>query len=312
MKFTLALVAAAFLGGCASSAKLHEAEIPGPRAVAVFRGDGRAAGWDEMIAEARAADVILVGENHGHPLGLASASAIWEDVLSASPKGTLAMEFFERDEQTALDDYFAGITDEEAFRKAAHRSDGNYPPGHRAMVEATRAKSRPVVAANAPRRYVRIARTDGYDRLKGLGQEQTRLFRVPDQLPTGPYREAFNKVMSPPAEGSKSGTHGAAGPVDPAKEATRLDAAFRSQSLWDWTMADSVNRALEGGGRPVMLVVGRFHVDNEGGTLLALRSMHPGVRTVTVSFVNEWGTGLGEDDKGRADFVVYVGPSEEE
>ena len=48
--------------------------------------------------------------------------------------------------------------------------------------------------------------------------------------------------------------------------------------------------------------------DKDGGTVLAMRAMRPGVRIVSVSFVNEWSETLKEEDKGRADFVVYVGP----
>lgn len=285
--------------------------MPLPRQVSVFHGDGSPAAWNDLVASASASDVVLVGENHGHPLGLSSAAALWDDILAEKPQATLAMEFFERDEQAALDDYVAGLTDEAAFRKAAHRTDGSYPDGHRHMVEASKARSRPVVAANAPRRYVRIARTDGYEKLVGLRDEQKRLFRIPESLPTGPYREAFNAIMTPQGD-SKANSHGDAPAADPAKEAARLDAAFRSQSLWDWTMADSVSRAVNEGGKPVLLVVGRFHVDKEGGTVLALRKINPGVHAVTVSFVNDWSTSLADEDKGRADYVVYVGPGPDE
>lgn len=40
------------------------------------------------------------------------------------------------------------------------------------MVEAAKAAGRPVIAANSPRRCLRVAKSDGYDKLKGLGQEQ--------------------------------------------------------------------------------------------------------------------------------------------
>jgi uncharacterized iron-regulated protein len=50
-------------------------------------------------------------------------------VLSKADKAALALEFFERDEQTRLDEYLAGVTDEAAFKKRTARTDGNYPPG---------------------------------------------------------------------------------------------------------------------------------------------------------------------------------------
>jgi uncharacterized iron-regulated protein len=306
------------LVGCAGHDRDEEEENnvaiglnPDPRGINVFRGDGSLVSWQEMVAAATQADAVLIGENHGHALGLASAAALWEDVLKATKAGSsgtkpaLAMEFFERDEQDALDDYLAGITDEAAFKKASGRTDGNYPQGHRDMVERAREAGVPVIAANAPRRYVRLARLDGFDRLSRLTNEQRRLFRIPDELPTGPYRDRFNEVMTPaPKEGiAESDSHGG----QPAADYSRLDPIFRSQSVWDWTMAESVNNALAEGFHPVVLVVGRFHVDLAGGTTLAMQKLRPGVKTVTVSFVDAYAWSMPDEDKGRGDFVVYVG-----
>ncbi len=316
-----AFVGLVFMGGCGGSAPALPAHAqaamllgsPAARQVVVFDGKtGAGVAWSSLVDAAAGAEAVFIGENHGHPLGLAAADALWEDVLAKSPRATLAMEFFERDQQAALDDYLAGVVDEETFKKlTAHTSTGTYPPGHRAMVEAAKAKGRPVIAANSPRRYVKVARESGYEKLAGLGAEQKRLFRVPDSLP-GPetkYRQAFDKVMSPMP------SHGTADPkstVTDEQKRMRLDTAFRSQSLWDWTMGESVARGIEAGGMPTFLVIGRFHVDFEGGTPRAVGLLRPGTRIVTVSFVDQAADALKDDDKGRADYVVYVGGAPEE
>jgi uncharacterized iron-regulated protein len=317
LSLLLAAAAAIPLSGCAGHEREEEENNiaiglnPDPRGVNVFRADGTLASWQEMVDASAGAEAVLIGENHGHALGLASAAALWEDVLKAAKasssgaKPALAMEFFERDEQDALDDYLAGITDEAAFKKSSARTDGNYPAGHRDMVERAREAGVPVIAANAPRRYVRLARLDGFDRLSKLTTEQRRLFRIPDEIPTGPYRDRFNEVMTPaPTQIDAGGdSHGG----QPAADHARLDPIFRSQSVWDWTMAESVNNALGEGFRPVVLVVGRFHVDLAGGTTLAMQKLRPGVRTLTVSFVDAHAWSMPDEDKGRGDFVVYVG-----
>jgi hypothetical protein len=129
-------------------------------------------------------------------------------------------------------------------------------------------------------------------------------------MPTGAYRAAFEWFMS----GGKP-TAGA----DAEAARSRVEAMFRSQSVWDWTMGESVARTLAAGRRPVALVVGRFHIDRhqglageEGGTTLALRAMSPGVNVLTISFIDGWpeGGAIRAEDKGRADVVVYVGPGE--
>lgn len=267
------------------------------RAVKLFRGaDGAPASWSELVEAACDADVVFIGENHGHPLGLASAAALFDDVLACSPRAALAMEFFERDEQLHLDDYLSGVTTLEQFERSSGRNSGNFPPGHRAMVEAAKRAGRPVHAANAPRRYVSLARREGFERLRALTPEQRRNLRIPDALIEGGYREAFDKVMTP------------AGEAPSPELAERLDSVYRSQQVWDWTMAESLAQALLSAQRPVVHVVGNFHVNHRGGTLQALERQLPGVRALVVTTVLAWSDSLAPEHQGRGDFVLYVGP----
>ncbi len=279
------------------------------RTVKIFRGnDGSPVAWDSLVAAAAGADAVVIGENHGHKLGLAFASELWADVLAQRNQAVLSMEFFNRDEQSRLDDYLKGLWSEALFLKATGRtSEETYPPGHRAMVETAKSHARPVIASNAPRTYVTAARKEPYSYLTTLTPEERRMFRIPDELPTGKYRTDFEAVMSDPAMAS----HGGPAKKESAEELkTRLEAAFRAQSLWDWTMADSIGRGIDTDGRPVVHVVGRFHSDFYGGLVQALRRIRPGTGVVTVSVVDAWSDSLQSDDHGRADFVVYVGKSE--
>ncbi|HZW08261.1 MAG TPA: ChaN family lipoprotein, partial [Phycisphaerales bacterium] len=227
-----------------------------------------------------------------------------DDLLAGGPDAALLLEFFERDHQVALDDYLTGVTDEAAFKAAADRSEGNYPAGHRRMVEAAKGAGRPVIAANAPRRYVRKTAPDGYGELARLREEQRRLYALPDALPQGRYREEFFELMG-------GGGHGTAGEGG-AMPAEIVEKMYRSQSMWDATMADSVVRAALRGYRPVVLVVGRFHADFAGGTVQLIERSRPDLDVRTLSMVAAPGDALQEEDRARADFVVYVGPGPDE
>jgi uncharacterized iron-regulated protein len=307
---SLSMVLMVFASGCAT-ARERPSGVRVPQPV-IYLGDGTAVEIGVVIDRMMAADAVLIGENHGHGLGLRTAAELWAMVAAKEPKAALAMEFFERDEQAALDDYLAGITDEAGLRAASGRTESNYPPGHRDMVETAKERGLPVIAANAPRRYVRLARLHGFERLRvadgGLTAEQARLVRVPEAMPTGAYRRAFESFMS-------DGKPAAGAEAEAAK--SRVDAMFRSQSVWDWTMGESVARTLATGRRPVVLVVGRFHIDRhegaageDGGTTLALRAMSPGAAVMTITFIDGWPEGgrMRAEDRGRADVVVYVGP----
>ncbi len=100
-------------------------------------------------------------------------------------------------------------------------------------------------------------------------------------------------------------------PPDPAAEEAKrkadVEAMFRSQSLWDWTMSESIATFLASGSVPVVHVVGRFHCDFDGGLVQALRHQRTGVRTLVVSYVQKDGPQIESEDIGRADFIVYVG-----
>jgi uncharacterized iron-regulated protein len=306
----LAVAAGALaLGGCASSGDAPDDKVDAapldPRAVAVFDGiTGSASEWGAMVDAAAAADVVIIGEIHGHERGLPAAAALWEDLVAgAGGSPALSLEFFERDEQAGLDDYLTGLTDEDGFREATGRTDRNYPDGHRAMVETAREAGLRVYASNAPRRYPTLARTEGYDELTGLRPSQAALFVSPAMPPMGPYRDRFFDVFRGMME-----SHGGA-EQDPDELEAQIEGFYRAQSVWDATMADSIAGAIAEGHRPVVQVVGRFHSDHRGGLVEALWRAAPGMRVVTVSMVES--PDFEGEDLGRADFVLEVGASGE-
>ena len=209
--WALPLLMAAFmvLGGCATGggSRSTPATIVPASALPIFDGrSGLSMTWDGVVAAASAADAVLIGEMHGHEQGLAAAAELFEAVLARRPNTTaLALEFMERDEQVAIDDYLSGVTDSEAFAQAIGATASSYPEGHRRMLEAARAAGRPVIAANAPRRYVRLARSGGFERLERLTPEQHRLVVAPSAITEGPYKDRFFELM-----GGMSASHAAA------------------------------------------------------------------------------------------------------
>lgn len=269
----------------------------------LFNGlNGAPMTWSQLVQAASEADVVLIGESHGHPVGLAAAARLWDEVSANSASAALSLEFFERDDQVALDDYLTGVTEsEDDFKAAAGRRGSNYPAGHRAMVETARANDQTVIAANAPRRYVSMARKEGFDALRELGQEQQRLFVVPESLTEGRYREKFFEMMQEHS-----------GPENPDAPPVDGEGFFRSQNVWDATMADSILRAAAAGARPVVHVVGQFHSDFSGGTVSRIGAQRSDLLVWTISMVTEDSSEFREEDLGRADCVIYVGAADDE
>jgi uncharacterized iron-regulated protein len=80
--------------------------------------------------------------------------------------------------------------------------------------------------------------------------------------------------------------------------------------VWDATMARSIAGALRERGRgsaKVVHVVGRFHSDFDGGLVSELRRAAPFASILTVSLLPEASRHLREEDRDRADVVVYTG-----
>lgn len=292
-------------------------DIPGATrvqstALPMFDGaTGEEVEWRNLVARAARADVVLIGETHSLRLGLAAAAELFEQSVRAvadaelDARPALALEFFDRDTQIAIDDYLAGVIEEVRFLEYANRTVRNYPPGHRSMVETAKREGLPVSAANAPRRYVRLARTDGVERYEAMTPSQRRLFETPGTTTEGRYREDFFDLMSGAAHSEEEGED--EGPTE-----EEIEGFFLSQNVWDATMADSVADALGDGYSPVFLVVGRFHTDSEGGLTQRLRERAPDAEILTISVLDARADALEEDDEGRADVVIYAGdPSQD-
>jgi uncharacterized iron-regulated protein len=311
----LALTACALLlAACAArpgaSAKAGAEAATAPSLVAAT---GEAVTLEELTDRALAADVVIIGEEHDNARAQALAAELWDKVLARKPEPpvnpALALEFFERDEQLVLDDYLAGvISTQRAFERDAGRTEGNYPAGHKRMLEAAKAAGRPVLAANVPRRYATYAREAGFDALEQLSPDRRAMFTIPQPPAMEEYRRRFNAVMKPMLE-----QHSAPAPAPPAPEGQPPDAAarareteekleglYRGQILKDATMADVVARAVEAGHGPVFLVVGRFHTDNQGGTLAYLRRRLPEADILTVSVTRA------AEEEAPADVVVIA------
>ena len=301
MRFPTVILLALILTGCAQR-PIAETPAQDPRAVTILDGDaGSVIGWRELVDAASSADVVIIGEMHGHDLGLDVAASLWEDLLARDDTtAALSLEFFARDQQGHLDDYLTDVVDEEKFRTLARRSEGNYPAGHARMVDAAKSSGARVYAANAPSRYTTLARNDGFQRLENLRVSQATYFQLPEDVDVGDYRDRFFELFA-----GMMTSHG--GSEDPDEQQEQIEGYFRAQSVWDATMAHTISRAVADGHAPVVHVVGQFHADHDGGLVQRLQARRPGVSIVSISMSDGTGAVLVDEDVGRADYVVMVG-----
>lgn len=349
--------------------------------------------WMQMMEAVMWADVVIIGEQHDDAIGHAVQRAVMDDAgARCEPPGgcALSMEMLERDDQDLADDYLDGLIDAKTFAKQTFSEswagEGSWEKWYQPIIDAAKDHGGRVIAANAPRRYVRLARTEGYERLKEIPQPRRSLFDLPVKADDAAYRQRFYEFMSEGADAttqpasqpasqpesqpaatspSESTSLSAAQPAtrpatqpasQPATQAAsqpstapalqpgsqpasqpattapasqpattlpasqpsghgsgpptkaQMDASFRSQSVWDATMAASIVDARRGGTKKVIHLIGQFHCDFHGGTVAQLKARWPSVKLLVISMQREEGTSFREEDRGRADVVIYTGP----
>src|SRR5690606_33229882 len=227
----------------------------------IYRGDGSAATLDALYEASRAAEVTFIGESHND----AVAHRLEELLLreTRQPGLALALEMFETDVQLVLDEYLAGQITEEQFLKDS-RPWGNYESAYRPMIEFAREEGLPVLAANAPRRYVNLVGRQGNDALESLSEAARALLPpLPLAQASPAYRDKFMRLMTmdmpshtteevneepgvPPASAPPESAEPHLEPAPPTASSlsTALERSLEAQSLWDATMAWSLARHL--------------------------------------------------------------------
>lgn len=304
------LLIVCFNSGCATvgkdaAAAARLADVP-PRAMAIVGAEKGAASWDALLADARAADIIVLGEQHDDELTHRFQAAFTHELVGGAPVA-ICMEMFERDEQPFVDAYLADRISQKTLIDVTDARDWGGPAWekfYQPLVDTAKASKSPLIAANAPRRFTRLGRLVNFEMLAGFVDAYPGQFVTPAPIEESAYAERFKATMS--HHGAPSGGKGAKGGAMAGHEMTaaQIDGMFRAQQVWDATMADSVVSAWRAHGKAV-LVVGQFHTDHDGGLLLRMKAAAPEAKILTISVDKAESTTLREEDKGRADFVVY-------
>lgn len=251
-------------------------------------------------------DVLLIGEEHddmvGHALEVELLEAVLEEIGASESSGrsvVLSLEMFERDVQYVLDEYLDGLISEQHFLASARPWD-HYESRYRPLVELAKERGTPVVAANAPRRYVSRVTSDGPRSLADLSEQALRyLPPIPYPGPSDVYRRQWDALMEAATEGQ----------AESARAYAANPNVIYSQALWDAAMGHAITEALvrhlDGF---VVHVAGSFHVEKGTGIPERITDYRPGTRVTTVVLtkaedIDAWSA---EEHAPLADFVVLT------
>lgn len=221
----------------------------------IFDAKGNPATLEDIVKAIEKTDVVFLGEQHddaaAHALQLMIFQAVVEK-YSKNRRVALSMEMFERDVQTVMNEYLKDLISEAHFLSSS-RPWGNYKTDYRPLVELAKKNNLPVIAANAPRRYVNMVSRLGRDSLDKLSTDAKKwLAPLPYGEASDAYAQKFNALMGQMSDS-----------VTPQKHSPMLNA----QSLWDATMAFSIAEFLKANKNALVVHLnGSFHTENRLGT----------------------------------------------
>jgi uncharacterized iron-regulated protein len=246
----------------------------------------------------KAAEVTFIGEVHNDPV----AHYLEEQLLRRTwdLQLALSLEMFERDVQYVLDEYLAGLITEPNLI-ASGRAWKNYASDYRPLVEFAKEKRMPVIAANAPRRYVNRVGRFGAASLEQIEPEGRRFLPpLPYAKASAAYAARFAHIMQ---------EHQGPGASLLSESAER---SLEAQSLWDASMAYSIAEFLTTHpGSRVLQVNGSFHTSQRLGIVEHLLGYRPQTRALVVTVVGDgaFPTFDRATMNGEGDFVVLTDPT---
>lgn len=219
---------------------------------------------DELANTLDDIDVVFFGEEHNDSVAHILQYELLKAMNLRYDRVALSMEMFVSDDQLILDEYLAGLITERNLNKDAvlWNNYGDYRP----LVEYAKAHGLTILAANAPSRYTNRVTREGLESLKALDKAAKSLLApLPIDTLTGAYYEKFAGLM---------GGHEGMGNLK----------IYQSQNLWDATMAYRIGKLLRKKSvNKILHLNGRFHSDEQLGTVAHLRNYAPRVSVANIS-----------------------------
>src|SRR5712691_9145310 len=261
----------------------------------------RTLSFEAFVKAVAQAQVVAVGEEHYHPDIQAFELRLLQALMQHRPQRVaLAMEFLERDMQSAVDAYLSGNSDAATLQpqiKATPAFIQYYFP----LMQYARQAGVSLLALNVPRSLARRVTQEGLQAVAESLLPPERAYMAATFLPvTSQYRTYFLQAVA------------AAHPLSEEQRDRFVEAAH----LKDNTMAESLAAFLErAADMTVLAIAGRFHFDYGLAIPALLRQRRPRVTMQRVTTM-----AVAADDivdlrdlarKTLADYVWFAPPRPE-
>lgn len=255
----------------------------------IFESKGKEASWKDLLKDAKKADVVFFGEEHNNPIAHWLELELLKDLFTEKGQNLIAgAEMFERDDQTLLDEYLAGLIKEKNFEEEA-KLWNNYKTDYKPLVLFAKEKGLKFIGTNIPRRYASLVSSKGLEALSSLSAE-AKNYVAPLPIEFDINLPGYKNMLD-----MMAGHGGAMSENFPKAQASK-----------DATMAWSIAQHWEKG-KTFLHFNGSYHSDNQEGILWYLGKYEPKAKTLTISLISQGSIDtLMEEAKGKADYIIAV------
>ena len=212
----------------------------------------------KILHELVKADIVYLGETHSspedHKAQVEILQALYQQKLELAkdgnaPRIAIALEMFQRPDQSVLDQYIAGkITEEQLVEQSDYEERWGFPWEYYApILRFARANQLPVLALNTPTEVTRKVASSG---LESLTPAERKYIPPLSEIRTdnADYRQMVQKTYE---QHHQSG-HG---------NSSSFERFFTAQVLWDETMAEAIAHFVQAHpAHQVVVLAGQTHI----------------------------------------------------
>lgn len=137
----------------------------------IYDSKGKKTDYNQLLAEAKKADIILFGELHDNPICHWLQKELTQDMFTdKKEKLTLGAEMFEADDQLALNEYLAGKLSEKTLKDEV-KLWTNFGTDYKPLLDFAKTNKLKFIADNIPRRYANLVYSRGVAALDSIDAE---------------------------------------------------------------------------------------------------------------------------------------------
>ncbi|WP_194774246.1 ChaN family lipoprotein [Pararhodonellum marinum] len=253
----------------------------------IFNKTGQEQNFEDLLNSSGKVDLILFGELHDNSLGHWMQLQLLKSLHESGVDVVLAGEFFERDDQLNVDEWFDGKLTDKNFESEA-KLWNNYATDYKPLMLFAKNAPIPFVASNVPRKYASLVSREGLVSLEGLSLE------AKNALPPLPIQ--VDKEL-PTYVAMKDMMHG--GPMN-------VDFMVEAQALKDATMAYSLLPFLHQE-KVILHINGAYHNKNFEGINWYINKFSPETSVLNLTTVLQEDIHHLEDQYlDMADFILVL------